>query len=171
MFIISIIFILQYIHFKFCGVSISPRPQNSFFFSKLAKTLFQLLTDRNSRFKNSEQTLHSFQTIFRITRIATNVPTVILVHDDFLVTYPKSAENSPSKLVFGLVRVLRRFWLLFGRTALKIVLSILDVSNQWENKKKVFLAHLKFGGPFWGERIRKAASFTVGSNDYVTAQT
>ena len=36
---------------------------------------------------------------------------VILVDVDFLVTYPKSAKNCPSKLVFGLLRVLRRFWL------------------------------------------------------------
>ena len=42
-------------------------------------------------------------------RINTNIPRVILVNDDFLVTYSKSAESGPSKLVFGLVRVLKRF--------------------------------------------------------------
>ena len=66
----------------------------------------------------------------KIKGIDTDVLMVILVYDGFLVSYPKSAENGPSKLVFRLVNVLRRFWSPVGRTALKMVLSILYGSTQ-----------------------------------------
>ena len=53
---------------------------------------------------------NDFLTVSNIKGIDTNVPTVILVYDDILVTY--------LKLVFGLLRVLGAF---DRRTALKMV--------------------------------------------------
>ena len=38
--------------------------------------------------------------VSKITKNDTNVPTIMFVKRDFLVTYPKSAENGPSKLFF-----------------------------------------------------------------------
>ena len=58
---------------------------------------------------------NNFSAVSKITRINTNVPTVISVYDDFLVTYPKSAKKWPLKAGFGLVLVLRRF-ILYGST-------------------------------------------------------
>ena len=68
-------------------------------------------------FNQNEQ----FSAVSKITGTKTNVPTAILVYGDFLVTYPKNAENGPSKLVFGLVSILRSFWSPVGQTALKMV--------------------------------------------------
>ena len=65
--------------------------------------------------------MNDFSAVSKITGIDTDVPTVTLVYDGFLVTYPKSTENGPSKLVFELVRVLRRFWSPAGQTTLKMV--------------------------------------------------
>ena len=63
---------------------------------------------------------NNFLVVSKTTGIENNVATVILVYEDFLVTDPKSDKNGPSKLLFGLVRVLRGFGSPVGWTALKL---------------------------------------------------
>ena len=74
--------------------------------------------------------INDFQVVSKITKINTNVSTI------------DCANNGPSKIVFGLVHVLRHFWSTVSKMALKVV----SICLIWQYFRNVFLAPLKFWG-------------------------